>query len=107
MKRRTLLKGGLAALALAGANYTGLSLLGKPGFIDAARADGFTVPLPIPPLLEDLDNTADSARFIMNVQQGSIDFGRLIANNLDNIKILSQARAGELTFLIEQIPFGN
>ena len=74
MKRRTLLKGGMAALALAGANYTGLSLLGKPGFIDTALAEGFTAPLPIPPLLEDLDNTADSARFIMNVQQGSMDF---------------------------------
>lgn len=74
MKRRTLLKGGLAALALVGANYTGLSLLGKPGFIDTARADGFTAPLPIPPLLEDLDSRSDSARFIMNAQQGSMDF---------------------------------
>jgi FtsP/CotA-like multicopper oxidase with cupredoxin domain len=74
MKRRTLLKGGLAALALAGANYTGLSLLGKSGFVDTARADGFTAPLPIPPLLEDLGSRSDSARFIMNVQQGSMDF---------------------------------
>ena len=52
MKRRTLLKGGMAALALAGANYTGLSLLGKPGFIDTALAKGSLHLYPFLPYLK-------------------------------------------------------
>ncbi len=74
MKRRTVLKSGLAALTLTGIGSTGLSLLDKTGFISAARAKGFTAPLPIPPLLKDLDNSTDSARFAMKVGQGSVEF---------------------------------
>ncbi len=74
MKRRTVLKSGLAALTLAGIGSTGLSLLDKTGFISSARAEGFTTPLPIPPLLKDLDDSIDSARFAMAVGRGSVEF---------------------------------
>ena len=74
MKRRTLLKGGLAAIALAGANSAGLSLLDGAGFLSTARADGFTSPLPIPPLLDNLDSSGKTARFTMDVQPGTVEF---------------------------------
>ena len=74
MKRRTVLKSGLAALTLAGIGTTGLSLLDKAGFISTARAESFTTPLPIPPLLKNLDGSADSARFAMTVGRGSVEF---------------------------------
>ncbi len=74
MKRRTVLKSGLAALTLAGIGTTGLSLLDKTGFISTARAESFTRPLPIPPLLKDLDGSTDSARFAMAVGRGSVEF---------------------------------
>jgi FtsP/CotA-like multicopper oxidase with cupredoxin domain len=74
MKRRTFLKSGLAALALAGVGTGGLSLVGKSGFITSAEARGFTTPLPIPPLLENLDSSGESASFSMDVQQGQVEF---------------------------------
>jgi FtsP/CotA-like multicopper oxidase with cupredoxin domain len=48
--------------------------------IIAARASmvqaggGFVNPLPIPPLLKDLDASPESVRFNMNVQQGNVEF---------------------------------
>ncbi len=74
MKRRTFLKGGLAALALAGAGSTGLSLLGRTGYIGTAQAGGFSAPLPVPPLLDNLDKSGQSARFAMTVQPGTVEF---------------------------------
>ena len=74
MKRRTVLKSGLAALTLAGIGSTGLSLLDKSGFISTARADDFTTPLPVPPLLKNLDAGTGSARFTMEVNRGNKEF---------------------------------
>ncbi len=74
MKRRTFLKSSLAALALVGAETGGLSLFSRSGFITPAEAKGFTSPLPIPPLLENLDPSGQTASFSMDVQQGSVDF---------------------------------
>ncbi|MGB3209966.1 MAG: multicopper oxidase domain-containing protein [Desulforhopalus sp.] len=74
MKRRMFLKSGLAALALAGVDSTGLSLLGKPSFLGTAQADGFTNPLPIPPLLDNLDTSGETATYVMDVQQGNVEF---------------------------------
>ncbi len=88
MKRRTLLKGGFAALALAGTS-------GSSGLLRTAFAGRFSLPLavqpviaatvskpyggfatslPIPPLLDDLDNVPDSARFEMDAQPGTVEF---------------------------------
>jgi len=74
MKRRTFLKRSLAALALAGAGTGSLSLLGKYDFATPAQAGGFTRPLPIPPLLENLDASGETASFAMDVQQGDMSF---------------------------------
>lgn len=74
MKRRTFLKKSLAALALAGAGSSALSLLGRPGFATQALAGDFSKPLPIPPLLENLDTTGKSAFFTMNAQRGNVSF---------------------------------
>ena len=76
MKRRTILKSGRAALVLAGAAPYTLSLLGKGSFLTTAHAanGGFVTPLPIPPLLENLDKSGETARFAMNVQQGEMNF---------------------------------
>ena len=76
MKRRTILKSGLAALVLAGTAPYGLSLLGKGSFLTSAHAtgDSFATPLPIPPLLENLDKSGETARFAMDVQQGEMHF---------------------------------
>jgi len=76
MKRRTILKSGLAALLLAGAAPFGLSLLGKKDFLNTARAasGSFSTPLPIPPLLENLDKSGKTAQFAMSTQQGTMDF---------------------------------
>ncbi len=76
MKRRTILKSGLAALVLAGATPYGLSFLGKEGFLTAAHAgsNDFVTPLPIPPLLENLDKSGKTARFALDVQQGKMSF---------------------------------
>jgi FtsP/CotA-like multicopper oxidase with cupredoxin domain len=74
MKRRTFLKGGLASLALVAAGSTVLFRPGKYSFISTARAGNFTVPLPIPPLLSNLDESGDTATFSMNVMKGSREF---------------------------------
>jgi blue copper oxidase len=76
MKRRTILKSGLAALVLAGAAPYAFSLLGRGSFLGNAHAanNGFVAPLPIPPLLENLDKSGETARFAMNVQRGKMDF---------------------------------
>ena len=74
MKRRQFMKGGLAALALAGVGSTGLFLLNKKGFISTAYAGDFTTPLPIPPLLENLDKTGLTAMFKMVAQEGERTF---------------------------------
>jgi len=74
MKRRMFIKSSLAVLALAGTGSTGLSLFGKSGFVGSAWAAGFTSPLPIPPLLENLDPSGKTATFAMDVQQGEVEF---------------------------------
>ncbi len=76
MKRRTILKSGLAALVLAGAGPYTFSLLGKGSFLTTAHAanGGFVTPLPIPPLLENLDKSGETARFAMNAQQDEMNF---------------------------------
>ena len=76
MKRRTVIKSGLAALVLAGAAPYGLSLLGRKPFLSSAHAanGGFVTPLPIPPLLENLDKSGETARFSMEAQRGVMDF---------------------------------
>ena len=77
MKRRTILKGGLAALVLAGAAPYGLSLLGKESFLSTtayAASGDFSTALPIPPLLENLDKSGKTAQFAMSAQQGMMDF---------------------------------
>jgi FtsP/CotA-like multicopper oxidase with cupredoxin domain len=74
MKRRTFLKSSLAALALAGAGTGGSSLPGKYDFVTPAQAGGFTSPLLVPPLLENLDASGETASFAMDVQQGNMNF---------------------------------
>lgn len=75
MKRRLFLKGGVAALALAGAGATGLSLFGKSDdFIATAQAKEFISRLLIPPLLENLEKNGKDAFFAMDLQQGSMNF---------------------------------
>ena len=76
MKRRTVIKSGLAALVLAGAAPYGLSLLGRESLLSRAHAanGGFVTPLPIPPLLENLDKSGETAHFAMEAQRGVMDF---------------------------------
>ncbi len=74
MKRRTILKSGLAALVLAGATPYPMSLLGKDAVAKAESLPGFATPLPVPPLLENLDKTGETASFAMDVQEGVMDF---------------------------------
>ena len=74
MKRRTVLKSGLAALVLASAGQIPLSLPGKGSPTGTARAEPFTTPLPIPPLLENQDPSPNRARFTLEVQRGQREF---------------------------------
>lgn len=76
MKRRTILKSGLAALLVAGAAPYSFTLLGKESLLGMAHAagNGFVTPLPIPPLLENLDTSGKAARFAMDVRQGQMHF---------------------------------
>lgn len=74
MERRQFMKGGLAALALAGVGSTGLFLLNKKIFVSTAYASEFSTPLPIPPLLENLDKTGQTAQFKMAAQRGAREF---------------------------------
>lgn len=74
MQRRMFIKSGLAALALVGTGSTSMSLFGKSGFVGSAWATGFTSPLPIPPLLDNLDSSEKTATFSMDVQQGTVQF---------------------------------
>ena len=68
------MKGGLAAITLAGVGSTGLFLLNKKGFVSTAYAGDFLTPLPIPPLLENLDKTGLTAQFKMAAQLGQRTF---------------------------------
>lgn len=74
MKRRTFIASGIATVGLAGAAWT--TGVFNPLLADGAAlpANAFTQALPIPPLLENLDNAADSARFALQVKSGSRDF---------------------------------
>ncbi len=74
MERRQFMKGGLAAITLAGVGSTGLFLLNKNSLISTAYAADFLTPLPIPPLLENLDKTGQTARFKMAAQLGQRTF---------------------------------
>ncbi len=74
MERRLFLKKGLFALAFSTVGATGLFLSGKSGMFTSVEAQGFLTPLPIPPLLENLDKEGKEARFAMNVQKGRMDF---------------------------------
>lgn len=76
MKRRTVLKSSLAALVLAGVTPYGFSLLGREPFLSSAHAasSAAITPLPIPPLLENLDKSGETARFAMEAQRGVMDF---------------------------------
>ena len=74
MQRRQFMKGGLAALALAGVGSTGVFLLNKKSFISTAYAENFLTTLPIPPLLENLDKTGQTAQFKMAAQLGQRTF---------------------------------
>ncbi len=76
MKRRTVLKSSLAALVLAGAAPYGLSLFGREPLLSKAHASNRVpiTPLPIPPLLENLDKSGKTARFAMEAQRGVMDF---------------------------------
>ncbi|MEN8190583.1 MAG: multicopper oxidase domain-containing protein, partial [Thermodesulfobacteriota bacterium] len=72
MERRTFMKGSIAALGLAALGTYGV--LQKPGFCYAGSIDGFTTPLPIPPLLENLTADHGAASFALQVQQGTHNF---------------------------------
>lgn len=76
MKRRTLLKSGLATLLLAGAVPYGLSFLDRRSLLGSAYAanSGFVTPLPIPPLLENLDTSGATAAFSMEARKGVMHF---------------------------------
>lgn len=74
MKRRSFIKSGVAALAIAGAGSAGLYLFNKLDFISTAQAKEFTTQLPIPPLLKNLDQTGKDAVFALDVQQGAMNF---------------------------------
>lgn len=65
MERRDVIKGGLAALAVVGVGSSGLFLLNNKSFLSTAYAGDFSTPLPIPPLLENMDKTGQSAQFRM------------------------------------------
>lgn len=71
MKRRTFVKGGLAALG-----FTALSSYGvlhSSGISYAGPRNGFVDPLPVPPLLENLSTGVDEATFALQVQRGSLE----------------------------------
>lgn len=73
MKRRSFIKNGIAALALAGTG-TGLYLFNKLNYISTTQAKEFLPLLPIPPLLENLDKSGKGAVFVMDVMRGSVNF---------------------------------
>lgn len=72
MERRTFLKGSLAALGLTTLGSYGV--LQKTGVCYAGSMDGFTTPLPIPPLLENITADSGAASFALRVQQGTHNF---------------------------------
>jgi len=75
MKRRQFVKtAGLAALTLAGAGSASFFFLKKNSFMAPPVTGNFNLPLPIPPLLENLDKTGATARFKLRAQQGSMSF---------------------------------
>ncbi|MCK4502514.1 MAG: multicopper oxidase domain-containing protein [Desulfuromonadales bacterium] len=70
MKRRQFIQSGLAVLAVAGVGSTGLFLLNKESLLSTVFASNFTTPLPIPPLLENLDKSGKIAQFKLTAQRG-------------------------------------
>ena len=70
MKRRQFIQGGLAAVAVAGVGSTDLFLLNKDSLLSTVFASNFTTPLPIPPLLENLDKSGKTAQFKLTAQRG-------------------------------------
>src|SRR6056297_11591 len=74
MKRRVFLKNSLTALALTGIGTAGFSIWNNNKFIGSVLAAESSPALPIPPLLENLDKSGQSAQFQLRVQQGSKSF---------------------------------
>lgn len=73
MKRRTFIKTGFAATALVWA--AGATEIFRPLFASSGPLNvDFTKELPIPPLLENLDNSADSVRVAIRIQKGTREF---------------------------------
>ncbi|MEW6333420.1 MAG: multicopper oxidase domain-containing protein [Thermodesulfobacteriota bacterium] len=73
MERRTFIKTGLAAAALVWTS--GAAGLVRPLAAGSGPAgEDFTRELPVPPLLENLDNAPDSVRVALRVQQGTREF---------------------------------
>ena len=68
MKRRDFIKAGLSAFAWAGAG-TGSILIPRAGHAAVSPR-----PLPIPPLLENLDKSGQISRYRLSVQQGQSQF---------------------------------
>ena len=74
MKRRVFLKNSLTALALTGTGAAGFSIWNNNKFIGSVFAAEPSPALPIPPLLENLDKSGQSAQFQLRVQQGAKSF---------------------------------
>ncbi len=74
MKRRDFLKNSFTALALTGVGTAGLSIFRNHQFIGSALAAESSPLLPIPPLLDNLDKSGQSAQFLLHVQQGTKSF---------------------------------
>lgn len=72
MKRRAFIRGGFATLGLT--TLAAYGVLQKTGFCYAGAADGFTTPLPVPPLLENLSADSGTASFALRVQRGKRNF---------------------------------
>ncbi|MCB2181305.1 MAG: multicopper oxidase domain-containing protein [Desulfobulbaceae bacterium] len=74
MNRRKFIKGSLSALTLTGLAGYGLYEMNYPGLSWAGTAGRFTSSLFVPPLLENLSDDPDFARFSLTVQRGNGTF---------------------------------
>ena len=74
MERRIFLKKGLFALAFTSMGATSLFSTNRSGILSMAQAQDALTALPIPPLLENMDNSGKEARFAVNVQKGTMNF---------------------------------
>lgn len=72
MKRRTFLKNSSTMIALTGLAGMGLPI--RSAFSKTMTAQSTSIPLPIPKLLKNLDNSGETATFAMDVRQGSVEF---------------------------------